>query len=317
MRGPLTRIGSGVNGRSRQVRRRSRRIALAATLSLAATLAPAAGAQAAFPGANGRIAFDEYTGTSYDINSVDPSGADPTTLATSPADELDPSYSASGQRIVYDRILVGSGSGYDIWRMRADGTGKKQLTHGPADDEQPCYSPTGTEITFIRDGDLWVMRADGTKPHRVKDLTNGGRPAWSPDGKLIAYQDGPTLFSHDIYVVRPDGTHVHRLTRSPKRANSGPDWSPSGRQLVFARLVGGIDDLFVMRRDGSQMHPILTTPYDEFRPAYSPSGRLVVYNGNNTTAGYQNIFRATIGTGMQHQLSFDLHNEYDPAWQPL
>src|SRR5207244_1794431 len=78
-----------------------RRRALTGPLALAISLTLATGAQAAFPGQNGRIAFDEYTGSSYDINSIDPSGANPKLLAASAADELDPSYSANGKRIVF------------------------------------------------------------------------------------------------------------------------------------------------------------------------------------------------------------------------
>ena len=110
---------------------------MAGTLVVAFSVAFSAGARAGFPGRNGRIAFEEYTGSSYDINSIDPSGSNPTFLAASSADELDQSYSASGRSIVYAEILVGSKSGYDIWRMRADGTGKTRLTHSSADDQWP------------------------------------------------------------------------------------------------------------------------------------------------------------------------------------
>ncbi len=162
--------------------RRRRRLALAGTLALAFALAFVVGAQAAFPGTNGRIAFEEYTGSSYDINSIDPSGSNPTFLAASSADELDPSYSGNGQAIVFDEILVGSDSGYDIWRMRADGTGKKRLTHSSADDQWPCYSPTGTRIAFIRNGDLWIMRSDGTDQHQIRNLTQERGPHGPPMG---------------------------------------------------------------------------------------------------------------------------------------
>ena len=297
--------------------RRRRKFALAGMVVVALSVAFAAGASAAFPGRNGRIAFEQFTGSSYDINSIDPSGSNPTFLAASSADELDQSYSASGRSIVYAEILVGSKSGYDIWRMRADGTGKKRLTRSSADDQWPCYSPTGRQIAFMRDGDLWIMRSDGTHQRRIKNLTEGTRPAWSPNGKLIAYQDGPSFDQHDIYVVRPDGTHVLRLTHAPKRANAGADWSPSGHRIVFSRVVGGSADIYVMRPNGSDVHPLIATPKDEFDPAYSPNGKQIVYTSDDSPSGYLNIFRAGIVAEKPHELSIESHNEYSPSWQPL
>jgi Tol biopolymer transport system component len=297
--------------------RRRRNIALAGTLVGAFSVAFAAGASAAFPGSNGRIAFEQFTGSSYDINSIDPSGSNPTFLAASSADELDQSYSASGRSIVYAEILVGSKSGYDIWRMRADGTGKKRLTRSSADDQWPCYSPTGTQIAFMRDGDLWIMRSDGTHQRRIRKLTEGTRPAWSPSGKLIAYQDELSFDQQDIYVVRPDGTHVLRLTHAPKRANAGADWSPAGHRIAFSRVVGGSVDIYSMRPNGSDVHPLIATPKDEFDPAYSPDGKQIVFTSDDTPSGYLNIFRAGIAAGKPHELSTESQNEYSPTWQPL
>jgi TolB protein len=304
-------------GRDRRPAWRRRR-ALTGPLALAISLTLATGAQAAFPGQNGRIAFDEYTGSSSDINSIDPSGANPQSLAASAADEYDPSYSAHGKRIVFDEILVGSASGYDIWRMGADGLGMKQFTRSPADEEQPSFSPNGKWIAFIHNADLWVMRSDGTHRRRIKNLDNGRDPSWSPNGKLIAYASGPSFYRHDIHVVRPGGTDARRLTHAPDLDNRYPDWSPSGRRILFSRIVGGDKaDIYFMRPSGRNKRPLIATSYDEVDPAYSPNGNEIVYTSNGSTSGYDNIFRFTIATGIQKELSFDSHNESSPTWQPL
>jgi Tol biopolymer transport system component len=82
--------------------------------------------------------------------------------------------------------------------------------------------------------DIWVMNADGTDPVR---LTNAALPevlpAWSPDGKKIAFDGfkvrsdlGFVPVSGDIYVVGENGKSLTNLTKYPGADDEHPDWSP-------------------------------------------------------------------------------------------
>ena len=89
------------------------KLALAACLAVIGWLAVASAATAAFPGANGRIAFvhDPGTvGTNTDIFTMDQAGHDRMRLTAAAEDDFDPAWSADGERIVFSRYTLGPGS---------------------------------------------------------------------------------------------------------------------------------------------------------------------------------------------------------------
>jgi Tol biopolymer transport system component len=147
-------------------------------------------------------------------------------------------------------------------------------------DNDPAWSPDGKTIAFARDsgayrGSLWLMDADGNNERRL-DTGSGpcpgaGEPDWSPDGQWIAFVrackppagGGPEDWT-DIWLVRPDGSDLRRLTHADRRAWAAhsPAWSPDGKRIVFLRLVrrsrySDLTDLYVMNADGTQQQRLL------------------------------------------------------------
>ena len=107
--------------------------------------------------------------------------------------------------------------------MNPNGSHRKRLTYSRANDASPTWSPDGRRIAFAsnRAGNLvlgtgyalFVMDASGLHQRRLTFVqAEDGLPAWSPDGKRIAFlsqRSGST----EVYVMRPDGTRVRRLTQ--------------------------------------------------------------------------------------------------------
>jgi TolB protein len=106
------------------------------------------------------------------------------------------------------------------------------------------WSLDGRKLAFClnSDGllDIYVMDADGKN---VTPVTQNGisyDPAWSPDGKKIAYAVSRKAGASQIYVMNADGMEPKHLTNDDSTNNDQPDWSPDGSQIVFvSQPIGG------------------------------------------------------------------------------
>ena len=148
----------------------------------------------------------------------------------------------------------------------------------------PQFSPDGKRLVFThvvepseRNRALFVANVNGSAARRVTpwNLHAGDNPDWSPDGNWIlfrSYEDVDGKQSQ-IYVIHPDGAGLKQLThfRSGSIVTSS-SFSPDGNWIVFATGgVGGNADLFVMRPDGSGIHPITRTKLWDSAPDWGPA----------------------------------------------
>jgi Tol biopolymer transport system component len=95
--------------------------------------------------------------------------------------------------------------------------------------------------------------------------TGHGPPAWSPDGRRIAFEQ-----SGDIYAINVDGSSQTNLTTNPAD-DTFPVWSPDGRQIAFISERDGNKEIYVMNADGSHQTRLTTHPEDDTNPVWSPT----------------------------------------------
>jgi Tol biopolymer transport system component len=185
-------------------------------------------------------------------------------------DYFQPRWSPDGKRLLVTRcqpILFATPC--DIVLTEPDGSPQRVLVGGGRVSGNATFSPDGKWIAFDSDrggftSTLWVMRLDGGKPIR---LTNPNLlaywPSWSPDGSRLTLSDNCCRPASNIYTVRPDGSHLTKLTHVSKGGGSGfSSYSPDGKHIVFIsdKLRPAFDrsDLFVMNADGSNQHRIVS-----------------------------------------------------------
>lgn len=103
---------------------------------------------------------------------------------------------------------------------------------------------------------------------------NEGQPAWSPDGKKIAYVSDESRRQH-IYVVDPASKSKRRLTSSGTQ-NVDPDWGPDGR-IAYTTKRGGQAQIAVMTSaDGDKSARLVTEPGSWEHPSWARDGRHIV-----------------------------------------
>ena len=170
--------------------------------------------------------------------------------------------------IVYRRTNAPGTTRSDIWAMDVDGTNRRAVLTAPDDQWYPSLSPDKSKLLFsttIRPNDRNVQVMDmGTGVvTTLYDVLgrNDSAPAWSPDGRLIAFEsDG------ELYLMDADGANVRRLTDTPS-AEEGPAWSPDGTRLAFARSTAtSNNDVWTMAADGTDERRLTDDP----RPEESP-----------------------------------------------
>ncbi len=261
---------------------------------LAAGVGPAL---AAFPGANGKIAFTSDRDGTNDIWIMSPNGGEPVNLTPDPpADEADdalPNWRADGRKIVFasDRKTPDNptpegfdGPDFELFTMNADGSKVRQITFNELDDDDPAWSPDGRRVVFTRDvdtvigpdhrnWDILTMRVSGGDERNLtKDPSHDVEPNWSPNGRRIAFTSVPEGGVDDdaeIYTMGIDGSRVRRLTDNTT-FDGQPNWSPNGRQISFQSYREGQLSIYTMRGEGSDQKQ-RRSPQD-FRPCCRQDG---------------------------------------------
>jgi Tol biopolymer transport system component len=281
---------------------------------------------------NGKIAFtgvDSREGR-LEIFVVKADGTGVRRLATKPTQDGDPAWSSDGKRLAFQAVSPQSSNidfPSDIYIMNADGSGIKRLTKVPTEARTPSWSPDGTKLAYIqfkkkarlgtRTGDIYTIRADGTDPRQLTDEGVDQYPAFSPDGKTIAF-DRLTKGSEAIYTVNSDGNGLDKRTDPPKGFwDEGPCWSPEGTKIAFTRWHGDRPEVFMMNADGTHVRKLTAKTEGAHSPAFSPDGKKVVFVGEEGASDKLYVMDED-GTNARRltKTQADIYEE-SPDWQPL
>ena len=142
----------------------------------------------------------------------------------------------------------------------------------------PVIAPDGRQVAFTALGDLYVMPVGGTPRNVTHDEALDAEPAWSPDGRYLAWSSdraGDALL--DLWILDTQTGATRRLTTEPTSA-MGPAWSPDGSRIAFLDVDGiwraaSVAMVDVASGRVTKLHAQLFGPG---APAWSPDGSRVL-----------------------------------------
>ena len=174
---------------------------------------------------DGSVVYACSTPGNLSIFTCSAEGTNARQLTMSKSVNTSPCWSPNGYQIAFTSDRSGNPS---IYIMDADGANQHRLTFEGKYHDSPAWSPKGDKIAYNAMGDnnkfdIWVIVPDGTNAKQVTSMPgNCEYPSWAPDGSLIAFVNMAGGRS-DLYVVKPDGTKLHRVTTTGDIKM--PNWS--------------------------------------------------------------------------------------------
>lgn len=244
-----------------------------------------------------------------------------------------PAYSPDGARLVFAEIPNVFGAAQTSELVLTDPGGGHQVVVSAPDANllEPSFAPSGHRLVFVRSplpppaagspltGPIVTSNLAGTDVRVVTNLSSSD-PVMSPDGRTV-------LFVHagDIWSAGTNGTNAHRLITNA----SMPDFSPSGRKLVYAS--GHQYMLYLAHADGTHRSPLLRRAarrrpsrlrYVDY-PVFSPDAKQIAFATTSLDGtGGPALVRIPIGSGHLRMLwttgTLDSGGtDLGTAWRPL
>ena len=232
------------------------------------------------------------------------------------------SFSDAGN-LVY---VSGGGTAQNVSIYWMDRQGKfTPLRATPGEYVNPAFSPDGKRLALeVRDGkrsDIWVYEWERDTLTR---LTFGGadnyRPVWTPDGQRITYSSLEKSGKFDLYWKQANGVGDALRLAESKNQMTALSWRPDGKVLAFFQLNAGTSlDILTLPVEGNEKsgwnpgepQPFLNGPYNELHAAFSPDGRWLAYQSDES-GNFEVYVRPFPGPGGKWQISTD--GGLTPKW---
>ena len=210
-------------------------------------------------------------------------GANPVQITRDDYDHEDPAWSPDGRKIAFVSL---KGGGEVISMLNPDGSGAEALTPAEVRAIHPNWAPDSRTLAYCTDDDLKPPAKNESEidvidlaTRKITRVISGGvntYPAYSPDGRRMAFRRILGELNSEVFIANADGSGQGNLT-SHAAFDGWPSWSPDGTQIAFASNRRANYQVFVMRPDGTDVRLVANTEGRATAPVWSRDGTSIYF----------------------------------------
>jgi Tol biopolymer transport system component len=254
--------------------------------------------------AAGLIVFSSNRSGPWRIWTVRPDGTEREQLTEGGSDEhdVDPVFRPDGKQILFSSTRGGT---VGVWRMSLDGAGLERICDG----DQADWSPDGRSIVFRRKQRLFTRELASGREQCItpEDWPHCSGPAWSPDGKRIAFACRWDA-GNALYLVGPEGGEPVKVY--DRKGACEPRWSLDGKRLVYETET----HVATIQPDGEKNRLVTWFGGVQRYPRWSPDGKWIVFCQGPSERGPWELYRIPSQGGTPTRIT-EGGSDMSPDWK--
>ena len=174
-----------------------------------------------------------------------------------------------------------------------------------------------TRISYVREDDgekqIVVSDWDGFAPQPLTTGSINLLPAWSPDGKTIAFTSFREGGGAHLFAVDAISRQIRPLVKLGD-FTTGATWSPDGARLLFSASQNDNTDVYVAQFDGSGVRRVTDARGIDISASWSPDGKRIAFVSER--AGTPQIYTMAADGSDVRRITFQGNYNQEPAWSP-